>query len=133
MSAHGIRDQDGGTGSRRSPAALLLICGLLAAGAIGAGCGDDEESTTTAAHATTDEVEIADFEYGPEAIAVDAGTKVTWTNADEAPHTATADDGSFDTGTLDLDDSADVALDEPGTYSYYCRFHPFMKATVEIR
>ena len=67
-----------------------------------------------------------------ETITVDAGTKVTWTNGDEAAHTATADDGSFDTGTLDLDDPKAVSFDEPGTYSYYCRFHPFMKATVEV-
>jgi plastocyanin len=151
MSAHRIGGQGGGTGSRGSPAALLLICGLLAAAGVGAGCGEDEEPTATAAQTTageanatageaqaenaeaTDEVEISDFEFRPEAITVEAGTKVTWTNGDEAPHTATADDGSFDTGTLDLDDAAGVTLDEAGTYSYYCRFHPFMKAAVEVR
>ena len=76
---------------------------------------------------STDEIDIADFKFDPEAVTVEAGTEVTWTNGDEAPHTATADDGSFDTGTLDLDDSKPVTLDQPGTYSYYCRFHPFMK------
>ena len=26
-----------------------------------------------------------------------------------------------------------VTFDEPGTFTYYCRFHPFMKATVEVK
>jgi plastocyanin len=116
---------------------VLAACALIAAGA--SGCGDDEEepatSTTTAAAepAATDRVEITDFKYDPEMVAVDARTKLTWTNRDRAAHTATADDGSFDTGTLNLDDKGAVTLDEPGTYAYYCRFHPFMKATVEVR
>ena len=76
-------------------------------------------------------MEIVDFEYAPETLTVPAGTKVTWTNSDDAAHTATADDGSFDTDTLHQGDSAGVVLDEPGTYTYYCRFHAFMKATIE--
>ncbi|MGH2986374.1 MAG: cupredoxin domain-containing protein [Solirubrobacterales bacterium] len=125
-----------------SPLALLLTCASLAGGAIVAGCGGDEEpSAATAtggaeidrkAAGSTDEVEIADFKFAPETVAVRAGTRLTWTNGDEAPHTATADDGSFDTGTLKLDDSGTITLDRSGTYSYYCRFHPFMKATVEV-
>ena len=69
----------------------------------------------------------------PEAVAVEAGTEVTWTNSDDATHTATADDSSFDTGDLNEGDWASVTFDEPGTFSYYCRFHPFMKATVEVQ
>ena len=49
------------------------------------------------------------------------------------PHTATADDSSFDTGDLDKGDSKSVTFDKPGTFTYYCRFHPFMKATVEVQ
>ena len=86
-----------------------------------------------AGRASTDRVAIAGFAFDPETVTVDAGTKLTWTNDDEAPHTATADNGSFDTGTLKLDDTGAVALDQPGTYTYYCRFHPFMKGTVEVR
>ena len=115
---------------------LLLTCAVLAGGPVAVGCGGDDEAasatTSTAAETTTageeaestDEIEIADFKFDPEAVTVEAGTKVTWTNGDEAPHTATADDGSFDTGTLDLDDSKPVTLDEPGTYSYLLPLSP---------
>ena len=53
---------------------------------------------------STDAIEIADFKFDPETMTVEAGTEVTWTNSDDAPHTATADDSSFDTGDLDKGD-----------------------------
>ena len=81
----------------------------------------------------TDKVDISDFAFVPEAVEVDAGTEVTFTNSDDAAHTATADDSSFDTGDLAKGDSASVTFDETGEFTYYCRFHPFMKATVEVK
>lgn len=125
----------------------LISALLVTAGLAIAGCGGDEDggaaastsSTTSSSAATpaaatkTDMVDIADFKFAPEAIEVQAGTKVTWTNSDDAPHTATADDSSFDTGDLDKGDSQTVTFDEPGEFTYYCRFHPFMKATVEVQ
>ena len=126
----------------RSPLVVLLALAAPVAGGVAAGCGGDDDDPATPAAAmaqgggggaSTDLVAIADFAFDPETVTVDAGTKLTWTNDDEAPHTATADDGSFDTGTLKLDDTGAVALDQPGTYTYYCRFHPFMKGTVEVR
>ena len=132
--------------------AVLIVSGALAGGMVAAGCGSDDDpgSTTTAATTSTqaeettaasaggaaestDAIEIADFKYDPETVTVKAGTEVTWTNSDDAPHTATADDSSFDTGDLETGDSQSVTLDQPGTFSYYCRFHPFMKATVEVQ
>lgn len=124
-------------------ASALLVTGVLAI----AGCGGDDDSadatasnsqtattTTTSASATmSDQVDIADFKFAPESIEVSVGTKVTWTNSDSAPHTATADDSSFDTGDLDKGDEAAITFDEPGEFTYYCRFHPFMKGTVEVR
>ncbi len=93
----------------------------------------EEPASGGSAAEEADAIEILDFKYDPETVTVEAGAEITWTNGDEAPHTATADDSSFDTGTLDLDDSGAAKFDEPGTYSYYCRFHPFMKGTVEVQ
>ncbi len=135
----------------RGPAVVLAYA-ALAAGAAFAGCGSGEgDSMASAAPAvaageqssaggemsggsaeSTDRIDIADFKYDPETVTVKAGTEITWTNGDEAAHTATADDSSFDTGTLDLNDEGSASFDKPGTYSYYCRFHPFMEATVEV-
>ena len=80
-----------------------------------AGCGGDDRRRarrrrrrrdSAAPAVATTEVEISDFKFAPEAITVEAGDTVTWTSSDDAPHTATADDGSFDTGDLDKGDAA---------------------------
>jgi plastocyanin len=65
-------------------------------------------------------------------VTVSVGGTVEWSNSDAAPHTATAEDNSFDTGSLDKGDTAKVTFDEPGTIKYICTFHPFMNATVEV-
>jgi len=77
-------------------------------------------------------VRIADFAFSPEQVEVDAGTELTWTNDDPAAHTVTADDGTFDSGTLDPGAEFAFAIDEPGTYRYACLIHPAMRATVRV-
>jgi plastocyanin len=116
---------------------------VLATAAVVAGCGSDDPdpaataqaaaTTMTTRPASTDKIEIADFKYATETVTVKAGTEVTWTNSDDATHTATADDGSFDTGDLDRGAAKTVTFDTTGSFTYYCRFHPFMKATIEVR
>jgi plastocyanin len=76
---------------------------------------------------------IKDFKFLPEAITVAAGTTVRWTNRDAAPHTATADDGSFDTGNLRAGATGEVTLSKPGVYAYSCEFHSFMRAKITVR
>ena len=134
----------------RGEIAVLLACGALVAGTAVAGCGSGDSasnasaepaSTTTQSTASssggaaesTDMIDIADFKYDPETVTVKAGAELTWTNSDDATHTATADDSSFDTGDLDKGDSKSVTFDKAGSFTYYCRFHPFMKATVEVQ
>jgi plastocyanin len=63
---------------------------------------------------------------------VPAGTTITFTNQDSAAHTATADDSSFDTEELGKGESAKATFDDPGTYTYYCRFHVFMNGSVVV-
>ena len=58
---------------------------------------------------------------------------ITWTNTDFAPHTATAEDGAWDTGTLERDGRARITFDAPGDYPYFCAHHPHMKGTVTVR
>jgi plastocyanin len=51
---------------------------------------------------------------------------------DSAPHTATADDGSFDTGTLEEGKLKSETFKEARTYTYFCEIHPSMHGTVEV-
>lgn len=77
-------------------------------------------------------VNIADFAYEPDPVRIQTGGKVIWQNVDPAPHTATADDGSFDTGTIEQGKLKSETFKEPGTYTYFCEVHPTMHGTVEV-
>ena len=78
---------------------------------------------------------IADFDYSPDPVSLEAGGTITWTNEDSAAHTATARPeapAEFDTETLEQNDTGEATLDVPGTYEYFCRFHGTMVANVEV-
>jgi plastocyanin len=70
------------------------------------------------------EAEIVDFDFSPRRLTVEAGTKVTWSNSGERPHTATDRGGTFDTKPIAPGASAEVTLSTPGTYFYFCRINP---------
>jgi len=80
----------------------------------------------------SEKVQIVEFSYEPDPVVVQAGGKVIWQNEDSAPHTATADDGSFDTGTIEEGKIGSATFKEPGTYTYFCEIHPTMHGTVEV-
>ncbi len=78
-------------------------------------------------------VEIADFAFGPDTVTIPVGGSITWTNNDSAPHTATAMDREvLQSGTLNQGDSFTQVFDTPGTYEYFCEFHPNMSGTIIV-
>src|SRR3954464_3699374 len=83
--------------------------------------------------AASGSVTIADFSFSPGSITVDQGDTVTWVNNGPTPHSATANDGAFNTGILKAGQSASHTFDQAGTYSYFCQPHPFMKATIVVQ
>ena len=138
----------------KAPLAAVLFI-LLALGLAACGGGDDDSSTSTATvteSESTDpgeesggnalapsgeaersaKVEIVDFAYDPDPVTVQVGGKVTWLNQDADAHTATAEDGSFDTGTLEEGKLKSETFKQAGTYTYICDFHPDMHGTVEV-
>ncbi len=80
----------------------------------------------------SEKVSIVEFAYDPDPVTIEEGGKVIWVNRDAAPHTATADDGSFDTGTIEQDKLKSESFKQPGTYAYFCEIHPDMRGTVEV-
>jgi plastocyanin len=76
---------------------------------------------------------IEDYAFKPATITVTVGTKVTWTQKDDDPHTVTADDGSFDSKGLGQGDSYDHVFSKAGRYPYHCAAHPFMKGVVVVK
>jgi plastocyanin len=66
-------------------------------------------------------------------LVIGVNNTVTWSNKDNLPHTVTADDGSFSSGNLNPTDQFSWTFLKPGTYSYHCSYHPWMKATVIVK
>ncbi len=77
-------------------------------------------------------VTIADFHFAPAGTTIHVGDTITWTNDGPSSHTATAKDGSFDTGILKQGQSASHTFTQPGTYAYVCQIHPFMHGTITV-
>jgi plastocyanin len=77
-------------------------------------------------------IRIVEFFYDPDPVTIQAGGKITWQNEDPASHTATAEDGSFDTGTIEQGKIKSETFKDPGTYAYVCTIHPQMHGTVEV-
>jgi plastocyanin len=77
-------------------------------------------------------VTISDFKFSPSGVTVNVGDTVTWSNSGPTPHSATANDGSFDTGILPKGGSGSHTFSQAGTFSYFCKPHPFMKGTVTV-
>src|SRR5207245_391610 len=71
--------------------------------------------------------------YDPATLNVALGDTVTWTNVDTAaPHTVTAQNGSFDSGFLAKGATWSFTPAAAGTFAYYCAFHPGMLATLVV-
>lgn len=94
------------------------------------GGGDGPQTTGSASG--SGEVRIIDFRFEPTVLDVTVGTAVTWTNEDNAPHTATAENDAFDTGRLDKGKSGEITFDTPGTYDYICAYHPYMDGRIVV-
>ncbi len=77
-------------------------------------------------------VTMGDFFFSAATVTIAVGDTVTWHNSGQAPHTATADDGSFDTGTINSGGSGSHRFNSAGTFSYICTIHPNMKGTVRV-
>jgi plastocyanin len=78
-------------------------------------------------------VKIDNFSFGPQSITVSPGTKVTWTNRDDIPHTVVSTEGVFKSKVMDTDESFSFTFDKPGSYPYFCSVHPKMTGTVVVK
>jgi plastocyanin len=76
-------------------------------------------------------VEISDFTFS--APTAGPGSSVTVANRDDFPHTVSADDESFESGTVDAGATGSfVAPAASGTYQFHCEIHPQMTGTLTV-
>lgn len=115
----------------------VLAAGLVAVLALalghGRGAGAHVGATSAAVvSGHTAHVKIYMYAYEPATLTVKVGTRVTWTNEDDTAHTATADQGPWDTGTIEHGQSRTVDFTHAGTFAYHCSFHAFMTGTIKV-
>lgn len=113
----------------RSPRLRRLVAAIaiLVLSVIGLNVG------LSAAPATNAMVKIDNFTFGPKVLTVKAGTKVTWVNQDDIPHTVVDKSRkTFRSKPLDTDDRYSFTFTQPGTYDYFCGLHPHMTAQVVV-
>jgi LPXTG-motif cell wall-anchored protein len=94
---------------------------------------DDQADEPRVVAAANGAVTITDFEFTPTTVNVNVGDSVTWLNRGPTVHTATASDGSFDSGNMSRGKSYSHKFTKAGTYNYICTPHPFMKASVTVQ
>lgn len=110
--------------SRASTALAWSLCATFALPALIAGAASPGQNV---------EVNISKFAYAPKEITIAPGTKVTWINHDETPHTVTSNDKSFASKGLDTDDKFEHSFASEGDFNYICTVHPFMTGVVHVR
>jgi plastocyanin len=117
--------------SLRSRTVRLILAGALSAMTVAAAIPAD--AAGTAVDMTEGSQNDANtWKFTPPDITVKAGTAVVWTNKGKQPHTASANDGSFDSGTMKSGAAWEHRFDAPGEFHYVCAFHPQMTGVVRV-
>ncbi|MFL6753853.1 MAG: cupredoxin family copper-binding protein [Sphingomicrobium sp.] len=78
-------------------------------------------------------VTIGNFTFNSPTLTVKPGTTVTWTNADDIPHTVVSKDGIFKSKVLDTGDRFSFTFAKAGQFGYYCSLHPHMTGIVTVK
>jgi plastocyanin len=78
---------------------------------------------------------IKNFKYSPAVVTIGVGSKVTWTNFDEEPHTVsdTSKAQLFRSKVLDTKDQYSHTFTSPGEYEYFCTIHPMMRGRIIVK
>lgn len=98
---------------------------------LGALCGLALMLTAPSAWAETIQVTIEKLVFSPAEISAAIGDVIEWDNKDVMAHTATAK-GDFDV-VIAPKKTATLTVTKAGTFDYTCRFHPNMKARLQVR
>jgi plastocyanin len=78
-------------------------------------------------------VSIEGFAFLPKTLTIEPGQSVTWTNKDASPHTVTSTTSAFDSSTLSQNQTFQHQFTSPGSFSYFCAFHPGMTGTIIVQ
>ena len=112
-------------------AAVLVVVGLAACGDDDDSAGGDTGNEATGSGATESEatdssatITAANVAFDPTELSVAGGETITLRNEDDVEHSFTIDDPEVDAEAEGGEEATVAAPDEPGTYDFYCRYHP---------
>jgi len=114
------RRRSGGGRSAAVAAAFALMFATL--GPAFATAGSADEATVT----------IDNFTFSPATLTIKPGTKVTFVNHDDIPHSIVDAAGKFKSKVLDTDESFSMTFATAGDVTYFCGLHPHMKAKIVV-
>lgn len=121
--------------SSRIRAVVVLALAVCAIAAI-AGCGKNSNPTVPPVTADVTIEIVANSgatSFSPSPRTVTVGQTVSWHNALGATHTATADGGGFNTGSIAAGaTSTPITMSTAGTFAYHCSIHPSMVGTLTV-
>src|SRR3954454_7451358 len=86
---------------------------------------------SVSAHAATIQITMDNLVISPAKATAKVGDTIELINKDILAHTATARNGDFDV-TMPPKKTVTYVLKKAGTIDYYCRFHPNMKAVLDV-
>ena len=86
---------------------------------------------SVSAHAATIQITMENLVVSPLEATAKVGDTLELINKDVLAHTATARNGDFDVA-MPPKKTVTYVLKKAGTIEYYCRFHPNMKAVLNV-
>jgi LPXTG-motif cell wall-anchored protein len=73
----------------------------------------------------------SEYRFSPSSLTVASGDTVTWTNNGSLPHDVSG--SGLSSGTLSPGQDYSHTFNSPGSFSYVCSIHPFMKGSVTVK
>ena len=116
-----------------------MIIALACVAVLGAACGGDDEGGSTDSGGGSEggggsvTLTAADFKFNPTDVSASAGDTIEFVNEDDTEHNFTAEDAGIDED-VEAGGSTTIELTdvEPGSYDFFCEYHPDMKGTLEV-
>lgn len=126
--------------SREGMLALLAVGFLLGGTFIGLLAGATLSQVLPVAPASKDVIIVPGADnlgnglfFVPDTLTVKLGKTVVWFNSDLAAHTITSTTGVFDSKNLDGRATYEFTFTQPGSYEYFCQYHPWMKGKIVVQ
>jgi plastocyanin len=109
----------------------VKVCAVAVASLGLAGAASSRGHVKAAEQSFVVTMQITGFE--PQNLTVASGDRITWVNKDLFPHSATADNKTFDSRSIAPTGAWTLVAGKPGIFAYTCIFHPTMKGIIKVQ